>query len=73
VRISDAGPGIPDEVLPRIFEPFFTTKKTGTGLGLAVAYGIMERHQGELRVETARSMGTTFTIRLPIEGTTDDD
>jgi two-component system NtrC family sensor kinase len=73
VRISDAGPGIPDEVLARIFEPFFTTKKTGTGLGLAVAYGIMERHQGELRVETARGMGTTFTISLPIEGTADDD
>ena len=73
VRVSDTGPGIPDEVRARIFEPFFTTKKTGTGLGLAVAYGIMERHQGELRVETARGKGTTFTIRLPIEGTTDDD
>jgi two-component system NtrC family sensor kinase len=73
VRVSDTGPGIPDEVRARIFEPFFTTKKTGTGLGLAVAYGIMERHQGELRVETARGKGTTFTIRLPIEGITEDD
>jgi two-component system NtrC family sensor kinase len=73
VRISDTGPGIPDEIRARIFEPFFTTKKTGTGLGLAVAYGIMERHQGELRLETARGMGTTFTMSLPIEGTADDD
>ena len=73
VRISDTGPGIPDEVRSRVFEPFFTTKKTGTGLGLAVAYGIMERHHGELRIDTARGQGTTFTIRLPIEGTSDDD
>ena len=73
LRISDTGPGIPDEVRSRIFEPFFTTKKTGTGLGLAVAYGIMERHHGELRIDTARGRGTTFTIRLPMEGLPDDD
>jgi two-component system NtrC family sensor kinase len=73
VRISDTGPGIPDEVRARIFEPFFTTKKTGTGLGLAVAYGIMERHQGALVIDTARGKGTTFTIRLPIEGVVEDD
>jgi two-component system, NtrC family, sensor kinase len=73
VAISDTGPGIPDEVRVRIFEPFFTTKKTGTGLGLAVVYGIMERHHGELLIDSARGRGTTFTIRLPIEGTSDDD
>jgi two-component system NtrC family sensor kinase len=73
VAIADTGPGIPDEVRARIFEPFFTTKKTGTGLGLAVAYGIMERHRGELLIDTARGKGTTFTIRLPIEGASDDD
>ena len=73
VRIADTGPGIPDEVRSRVFEPFFTTKKTGTGLGLAVAYGIMERHQGELRIDTSRGQGTMFTIRLPIEGLPDDD
>ena len=73
VVIADSGPGIPDDVRARIFEPFFTTKKTGTGLGLAVAYGIMERHRGELLIDTARGRGTTFTIRLPIEGTVDDD
>jgi two-component system NtrC family sensor kinase len=73
VRIADTGPGIPDEVRSRVFEPFFTTKKTGTGLGLAVAYGIMERHQGELQIDTSRGQGTMFTIRLPIEGLPDDD
>jgi two-component system NtrC family sensor kinase len=73
VAIADTGPGIPDEVRARIFEPFFTTKKTGTGLGLAVAYGIMERHRGGLLIDTARGKGTTFTIRLPIEGASDDD
>ncbi len=73
LRISDTGPGIPDEVRVRIFEPFFTTKKTGTGLGLAVAYGIIERHHGEIRIETARGRGTTFIISVPIGGTADDD
>jgi two-component system, NtrC family, sensor kinase len=73
IVVADTGPGIPDDVRARVFEPFFTTKKTGTGLGLAVAYGIMERHHGELLIDTARGRGTTFTIRLPIEGTVDDD
>jgi len=73
LRISDTGPGIPDEVRARIFEPFFTTKKTGTGLGLAVAYGIVERHHGQIRIDTARGKGTAFTISVPIGGTADDD
>ncbi len=73
LRISDTGPGIPDDVRARIFEPFFTTKKTGTGLGLAVAYGIIERHHGRIRIDTARGRGTTFTISVPIGGTADDD
>jgi signal transduction histidine kinase len=73
VRISDSGPGIPDDVKRRLFEPFFTTKKMGTGLGLAIAYGIMERHKGQLRVETTLGKGTTFTIALPIQGAVDDD
>jgi two-component system NtrC family sensor kinase len=73
LRISDTGPGIPDEVKARIFEPFFTTKKTGTGLGLAVAYGIIERHHGQIDIDTARGKGTTFTISVPIGGTSDDE
>jgi len=73
LRISDTGPGIPDEVRARIFEPFFTTKKTGTGLGLAVAYGIVERHHGTIRIDSARGKGTTFTVSVPIGGTAEDD
>jgi two-component system NtrC family sensor kinase len=73
LRISDTGPGIPDEVRARIFEPFFTTKKTGTGLGLAVAYGIIERHHGQIRIESARGKGTTFIVSVPIGGTAEDD
>jgi two-component system NtrC family sensor kinase len=73
LRISDTGPGIPDEVRARIFEPFFTTKKTGTGLGLAVAYGIIERHHGQIRIESARGRGTAFTVSVPIGGTAEDD
>jgi len=73
LRISDTGPGIPDEVRARIFEPFFTTKKTGTGLGLAVAYGIIERHHGQIRIDSARGRGTTFTVSVPIGGTAEDD
>ncbi len=73
LRFSDTGPGIPDEAKARIFEPFFTTKRTGTGLGLSIAYGIIERHHGHLRVDSARGEGTTFTIVLPVEGVGDDD
>jgi two-component system NtrC family sensor kinase len=73
LRVADTGPGIPDEVKARIFEPFFTTKKTGTGLGLAVVYGIIERHHGQIRVDTARGYGTTFTISVPIGEADDDD
>ncbi|HPW20414.1 MAG TPA: cache domain-containing protein [Vicinamibacterales bacterium] len=73
VAVSDTGPGMPDDVRARLFEPFFTTKRTGTGLGLSVAYGLVERHHGELLVDSARGRGTTFTIRLPIEGAPDDD
>ena len=64
LRISDTGPGIPDEIQDKMFEPFFTTKKTGTGLGLAIAYGIMERHKGSLKVESAPGRGTTIVVIL---------
>ncbi len=67
IKIIDTGVGIPDEVLPHVFEPFFTTKKEGkgTGLGLAVVYGIVERHGGKISVESKVNHGTTFTITLP--------
>jgi two-component system NtrC family sensor kinase len=73
LKISDTGPGIPVEIQDKLFEPFFTTKKTGTGLGLAIAYGIMERHKGELRVESSPGHGTTVSVILPNEAKAADD
>jgi two-component system NtrC family sensor kinase len=67
VRIKDTGSGIPADVLPRIFDPFFTTKEdqNRTGLGLAVAYSIVEQHAGEIAVRSAPGEGTEFTVKLP--------
>ena len=68
VKIADTGCGIPKELIDRIYDPFFTTKesKKGTGLGLAVSYGIIKKHQGFILVESEEGRGTTFIIRLPI-------
>ena len=67
LRISDTGSGMSDEVRKRCFEPFFTTKgKRGSGLGLAMVYGIVTRHGGQITVESEKDKGTTFTIRLPL-------
>jgi signal transduction histidine kinase len=63
--VSDDGPGIPAEVLPRVFEPFFTTKAGGTGLGLAVSLGIVRRAGGRITVESAPGAGTLVRVRLP--------
>lgn len=67
VEVTDSGIGIPPEDLPRIFEPFFTTKDVGkgTGLGLAVCYGIISDHGGRITVRSNVGRGTTFTILLP--------
>ncbi len=67
VTFADNGPGIPLDVLPHVFEPFFTTKAAGSGLGLAVSYGIIERHGGVLTVQSFPGDGTTFTARLPAD------
>jgi signal transduction histidine kinase len=67
VRISDTGCGISNEDLPKIFEPFFSTKgQKGTGLGLAVIWGIIDNHNGSINVESEIGKGTTFIIRLPL-------
>ena len=65
-QLEDSGRGIPSEDLPRIFEPFFTTKgNQGTGLGLAVSWGLVEAHGGSLDVQSEPGHGTRFTLRLP--------
>lgn len=68
VKISfrDTGPGVPEDVLPRIFDPFFTTKEMGHGLGLAVCYSIIRKHDGSLEVESKPGEGCTFRILLPV-------
>ena len=65
VAITDDGPGIAPDVLPRVFDPFFTTKKRGTGLGLATCHSIITELGGEIRVANTSGGGCTFTIRLP--------
>ncbi|MBC7185638.1 MAG: response regulator [Calditrichaeota bacterium] len=71
MRISDTGPGIPAAIRHRIFDPFFTTKPvgTGTGQGLAIAHCVVvEKHKGSISFETEEGKGTTFIVRLPING-----
>ena len=67
VEVSDSGVGIPPEHLSKIFDPFFTTKtkSRGTGLGLAVTYGIIREHSGKIEVESAPGQGTTFRLEFP--------
>jgi signal transduction histidine kinase len=67
LRVADTGPGIPIDALPRLFEPFHTTKLRAPGLGLAVAYGIIRDHGGQIEVESASAGGTTVVITLPAE------
>ena len=68
VEVIDRGPGIPEEVSARLFEPFFTTKAQGTGLGLTIVKRIVEAHRGEVSFLSRLGGGTTFTLRLPLEG-----
>jgi len=67
IKISDTGCGITKDDLPKIFEPFFSTKgQKGTGLGLAVIWGIIDNHNGTITVESEEGKGTNFIIRLPL-------
>jgi two-component system, NtrC family, sensor kinase len=69
LQFADTGPGIAPEIMDKIFEPFFTTKRPGegTGLGLSVAYGIIQQHGGHITVKNAHSGGAIFTVTLPLE------
>ncbi len=66
VMIKDTGPGISPDILPHIFEPFITSKEFGLGLGLSICYGIIQKHGGQIDVESQPGQGSTFTIWLPL-------
>jgi signal transduction histidine kinase len=72
LTVSDTGSGINEEILQKIFNPFFTTKDVGkgTGLGLAVVYGIIKQHDGYINVDSVPGNGTTFRIYLPVISST---
>lgn len=69
IRVRDTGKGIPEDIRNRVFEPFFTTKPVGkgTGLGLAVSYGIMKAHRGSMEFSSRTGEGTEFTLKIPTE------
>ena len=66
IHVQDSGKGIAPEVQARIFEPFFTTRGQGTGLGLSVVYGIIQKHHGKITASSAPGNGTLFRITLPV-------
>jgi PAS domain S-box-containing protein len=69
LAVADTGPGIPAAQLPHLFEPFYTTKPSGTGLGLAVSYGIVQNHLGTIDVDSVAGQGATFTLNFPVPET----
>jgi len=68
IKVQDTGVGISPENMRKLFTPFFTTKREvkGVGLGLAVSYGIIQRHDGRVEVKSKEGEGTTFTVYLPL-------
>ncbi len=68
LEVHDDGPGVPEDVQPRIFDPFFTTKEVGkgTGLGLTVAYAIVQEHAGRITVKSSEGGGASFSVELPV-------
>ena len=69
IKISDTGSGISEENLPKIFDPFFTTKdvRKRTGSGMNIAYNIIKKHKGTIDINSTVGVGTTFTIRIPVQ------
>ena len=65
IRVADQGKGIPEEIMDRVFEPYFTTKTSGTGLGLSLTRTIIEKHNGDISLESRRGQGTTVSITIP--------
>ena len=66
ISFSDTGNGLTADAMDNLFEPFYTTKLTGTGLGLTISYGIIQRHGGEIEVVNGENRGATFAVRLPL-------
>ncbi|MEN8188694.1 MAG: DUF3365 domain-containing protein [Thermodesulfobacteriota bacterium] len=75
IEIEDNGPGISNDIIDKIFDPFFTTKEPGrgTGLGLSISYGIIQEHDGEIKVESKPGENTRFTITLPLSQPTGEN
>ncbi len=75
ISVQDTGHGISEENMEKIFDPFFTTKETGhgVGLGLAISYGIVKDHNGNISVESEEGKGTTFTVSFPLTKTKSDN
>jgi len=67
IKVSDSGPGIPDEIKRKIFDPFFTTKPNGSGIGLSICQRIITDHGGGLEVSDSAAGGAEFCIRIPKE------
>jgi signal transduction histidine kinase len=66
VKVRDTGHGMTEETIGKIFDPLYTMKAKGIGLGLAVCKSIVERHEGNIQVESKVGKGSTFTVRLPL-------
>jgi signal transduction histidine kinase len=69
LRVSDQGPGIPDEIKEKIFDLYFTTKAQGSGIGLAMTYRIVQLHYGSIEVQSKLGRGTEFQLRIPLAAT----